>query len=65
MQSQLGLHKNWVHSSLAIKRQGNIIMLFNTFYREWRLHKPLRLLDIRFNFLYYWEMGDLELSQLG
>lgn len=63
MQSQFGLHKNQVPNSLAIKRKGNNIMLFNTFYREWRLHKPLCLLDIRFNFLYYWEMGDLELSQ--
>lgn len=62
MQNLFGLQKNKVHNSPAIKRQSNIIY-FILLFSEWKLHKPLRLLDIRFNFLYYWEMGDLELCQ--
>lgn len=63
MQNLFGLRRNKVHNFLAIKRQDNIIKLLNTFFSEWRLHKPPCLLDIKFNFLYYWEMGDLELCQ--
>lgn len=35
------------------------------FFSERRSYKPLCSLDIRFNFLYYWEMGDFSYARLG